>query len=106
VKDFSTDYEQVDHRWIDDDVIRGFFGAGHFKLSQFKNNQVFDFEGIKGRLLSSSYAPEAGHPKYEPMLAELDRIFQGYQIEGKVDIEYVTQMYYGRLNRDGKQDVS
>jgi SAM-dependent methyltransferase len=98
LKDYSTDYEQVDHRRIDDDVIRDFFGSDQFRLNQFKNVQVFDYEGVKGRLLSSSYAPEEGRPNYEPMLAELERIFQAYQDEGRVVFEYVTQMYYGQLN--------
>jgi len=98
LKEYSTDYEQVDHRRIDDDVISDFFGSDDFRLKQFKNIQVFDFEGVKGRLLSSSYAPEEGHPNYEPMLAELERIFQAYQNDGKVVFEYVTQMYYGRLS--------
>lgn len=98
LKDYSTDYEQVDHRRIDAAVIGDFFGGDNFKLKQFKNVQVFDYEGLKGRLLSSSYAPEAGHPNYEPMLEELQRIFQAHQSEGKVDFEYVTQMYYGQLS--------
>jgi SAM-dependent methyltransferase len=98
LKDYSTDYEQVDHRRIDEDVIRDFFGSDDFRLKRFKNVQVFDYEGLKGRLLSSSYAPEEGHPNYEPMLAELERIFQTYQDEGKVVFEYVTQMYYGQLS--------
>jgi ubiquinone/menaquinone biosynthesis C-methylase UbiE len=93
-----TDYEQVDHRRIDAAVIREFFGSDNFRLKQFKNVQVFDYEGVKGRLLSSSYAPEEGHPKYEPMMAELQRIFQAHQAEGKVIFEYVTQMYYGQLS--------
>jgi SAM-dependent methyltransferase len=98
LKDYSTDYEQVDHRRIDDDVIRDFFGSNDFRLKQFKNAQVFDYEGVKGRLLSSSYAPEEGYPNYEPMLAELERVFRTYQDEGLVVFEYVTQMYYGQLN--------
>ncbi|HKC89042.1 MAG TPA: class I SAM-dependent methyltransferase, partial [Blastocatellia bacterium] len=97
LKDYSTDYEQVDHRRFDEDVIRDFFGSDDFRLKQFKNVQVFDYKGLKGRLLSSSYAPEEGRPNYEPMLAELERIFQAYQDEGKVVFEYVTQMYYGQL---------
>src|SRR5262249_10945987 len=88
LKDYSTDYEQVDHRRIDDYVIRDFFGSGRFRLKQFNNAQVFDYEGVKGRLLSSSYAPEEGHPNYEPALAELERVFQAYQDEGKVVFEY------------------
>jgi ubiquinone/menaquinone biosynthesis C-methylase UbiE len=95
---YSTDYKQVDHRRIDDDVIRDFFGSDQFKLKQVKNSQVFDYDGLKGRLLSSSYAPEEGHPNYEPMLAELERIFQAYQVEGKVVFEYMTLMYYGQLS--------
>jgi SAM-dependent methyltransferase len=98
LKDYSADYEQVDHRRIDDDVIRDFFGTDRFRLKHFNNSQVFDYEGVKGRLLSSSYAPEEGHPNYEPMLAELERIFQVYQDEGKVVFEYMTQMYDGQLN--------
>ena len=98
LKDYSTDYEKVDHRRIDDEVIREFFGSDHFRLKQFDNSQVFDYEGVRGRLLSSSYAPEEGHPSYEPMIAELGRIFQAYQNEGRVVFEYVTQMYYGRLS--------
>ncbi len=98
LKDYSTDYEQVDHRRVDEEAIRDFFGSDDFNLKQFKNVQVFDYEGVKGRLLSSSYAPEEGHPNYEPALAELERIFQAYQDEGRVVFEYITQMYYGRLS--------
>ena len=50
-----------------------------------------------GRTLSSSYVPEAAHPNYQPMLAELERIFQTRQQEGKVEVEYVTLMHYGQL---------
>lgn len=98
LKDYSTDYEQVDHRRIDAGVIRDFFGGDNFGLKQFRNVQVFDHEGVKGRLLSSSYAPEAGHPNYEPMLKELERIFQAHQDEGKIVFEYVTQLYYGQFD--------
>jgi hypothetical protein len=78
-------------------VIRDFFGSDQFRLKQFNNIQVFDYGGVKGRLLSSSYAPEEGHPNFEPMIAELERIFQAYQNEDRVVVEYITQMYYGQL---------
>src|SRR5262245_3317818 len=41
LKDYSTDYEQVDHRRIDEDVIRDSFGSDDFRLKQFINVQVF-----------------------------------------------------------------
>jgi hypothetical protein len=32
------------------------------------------------------------------MIVELERIFQTHQREGKVEVEYVTLMYYGQLS--------
>ena len=52
---------------------------------------------LRGRLLSSSYAPAAGHPKHEPMLAELRRIFDRHAENGRVRFEYDTHVYYGQL---------
>jgi hypothetical protein len=48
-------------------------------------------------LLSSSYAPQAGHPSHAPMLKELQRIFDAYQSGGKVRMEYDTKLYFGQL---------
>jgi hypothetical protein len=57
---------------------------------------VFDWVGLKGRLLSSSYAPNAGHPGHQPMLDALDRLFREHQRDGRVRFEYDTQIYWGR----------
>jgi hypothetical protein len=62
----------------------------------FANSQYFDYEGLKGRLLSSSYAPLAGHPNYEPMLDHLKTIFEAPQAEGRIEFKYITRVYYGR----------
>jgi SAM-dependent methyltransferase len=94
---FATDYEAVNHKRMDAAVLAGFFGAGGFKSRAFPNRQDFDLEGLRGRLLSSSYIPEAGHPEHEPMLRELERIFREHQENGRVAIEYETAMHYGRL---------
>jgi hypothetical protein len=68
-----------------------------FKTRSFDNHQRFDFAGVQGRLLSSSYAPEAGHPNHAPMLAELASIFNAYQQDGEIVFEYDTRVYYGQL---------
>jgi len=95
--DFSTDYEQVNHRRADDPkTVREFFGSQP-RLKSFPYSQVFDFEGLKGRLLSSSYAPEAGQPKHEEMLARLRDIFDRHQHDGRVVFEYDTRVHYGRM---------
>jgi hypothetical protein len=56
-----------------------------------------DFDALRGRLLSSSYAPAAGHPNHGPMLADLRKIFDSHAVSGRVRFEYETHVYYGRL---------
>jgi len=53
---------------------------------------------LSGRLRSSSYAPSAEHPQFEPMMEELRRIFEAHQVDGKVRMEYRTRVYTGRLD--------
>ena len=97
LEQFGTDYAQAHHRRDDKpEVIRAFFGAEP-RFKNFHNVQQFDFEGLKGRLLSSSYAPVEGQPKYEEMLVELKRIFDAHQQNGMVAFEYDTHVYYGRM---------
>ena len=95
--DFGTDYADACHRRTDKpETIRAFFGSEP-RFKNFHNVQQFDFEGLKGRLLSSSYAPEAGHPKFEEMLTALKRMFDARQQNGHVAFEYDTHVYYGHL---------
>jgi SAM-dependent methyltransferase len=94
---YAVDYAAVNHKQIDEAVLDDFFAAGGFKTATFANRQILDFEGLKGRLLSSSYTPEPGHPSHEPMLEHLRAIFAAHQNHGKVAFEYDTIVFYGRL---------
>ncbi len=97
LRTYSTEYAQVDHKQVDLDIIQAAFPTAVFKTRSFNNQQRFDFEGVKGRLLSSSYAPEDGHPNHAPMLAELAAIFEAYQQNGEIVFEYDTRVTYGQL---------
>ncbi len=96
LRKYSPEYPRVDHRNVDDHVIDATFPSFRFHLKSFENRQVFDFDGVQGRLLSSSYAPEAGHPNHAPMLDALAAIFDQYQLDGRVSFDYETKVYYGR----------
>ena len=98
LRGYSSEYETLNHRQVDQATIAAFFAAGTFRSATFENRQVFDFEGVKGRLLSSSYTPEPGHPHHQPMLDELARMFHDHQDNGTVAFEYDTNVYYGRLH--------
>lgn len=97
---FGTDYAQINHRnaqTLDRQAITAFFGQSDWQLRTLPNFQMFDYEGLQGRLLSSSYAPLAGHPNHEPMLTRLREIFAGYEEQGAVKFEYETQIYFSPL---------
>ncbi|HKW29586.1 MAG TPA: class I SAM-dependent methyltransferase [Verrucomicrobiae bacterium] len=98
LRTYGTDYEAVNHKHTDAKMIRSFFGVNGCELANFPNRQVFDWDGLKGRLLSSSYAPEPGHPQHAPMLKALNSLFSGYQTSGTVVFEYDTLVYYAQLS--------
>jgi SAM-dependent methyltransferase len=94
---FGTDYERIDHKQLGPEGFEAFFG-GSYESRRFDNHQVFDLEGLRGRLLSSSYTPPPGHPDHEPMLAELRRLFDRHQQDGQVRLEYDTELHLGPLS--------
>jgi SAM-dependent methyltransferase len=94
---YATDDARLRYKQVYDTTLADFYGVHGFKSRTFSHRQDFDYAGVQGRLLSSSYTPEAGHLNHEPMLAELSRIFRAHQINGRVTLEYTTRMYYGRL---------
>ena len=95
--EYATDYRRVDHANVTESVIAEFFDPAPFGLRVFPNRQVFEYEALEGRLLSSSYAPAAGHPNHAPMLAALRATFDRHNQGGTVAFAYDTQVYFGRL---------
>jgi SAM-dependent methyltransferase len=94
---YGTDYEQVRHEHTTDNIDR-FFAPSPFETRVFDMRQEFGYAELEGRLLSSSYSPMPGHPKYEPMLQELQRIFEAYGKNERVSMDYLTRMYHGHLS--------
>jgi len=92
----ATDYSKVDHKQIDDDVVKEFFGFEPAKKT-FPSSQDFDFQGLKGRLLSSSYAPEPGQRGHYEMLHDLEKLFKARQENGRIRFIYDTVLYCGKL---------
>lgn len=93
----GNDYVKVDHRNIDTEHIAAFYNPEPVHLETFANKQVFDFEGLKGRLLSSSYMPARDEEGYEPMINDLQALFDKFQQDGAIIINYDTKVYSGKL---------
>lgn len=93
--EYGTDYDQVRHE-IAYESIEHFF-EGTQQEARFENRQVFDFDGVRGRLLSSSYAPAADNPRREPMLRDLQFLFDKHNHNGRVSFDYAVRMFFGQL---------
>lgn len=97
---YGTDYAEVSVKYADEKVMSEFFDRDGFKSATFDNPQTFDFESLKGRLLSSSYTPEEGHANFRPMLDELERIFRAHSERGAVVFEHDTKVFYGKVGQN------
>jgi len=95
LRTYGTDYEDVRQRGMTL-ALEGFFPR-LFQTREFEYKQTFDYAGLEGRLLSSSYVPQKDHPKYDAMLRELRRIFDAHQVNGQVSFDYDTRVHYGQL---------
>jgi SAM-dependent methyltransferase len=94
---FGTDFRSVT-REISDSQVEDFFSNASYRLARFEYRQIFDFEGLKGRVLSASFAPQPGESNYDEMIDELRRVFDANQENGTVTFDYDTEVHYGRLD--------
>lgn len=105
---FSDDYEQLVVKYGTDysevqrlgRIFEGleFFSPYACDKRTVPNYQEFDYESLEGRLLSSSYAPQRGDPSFDPMIADLKRLFEKHEHSGRVRMEYDTNIYFGKLS--------
>lgn len=93
---FGTDYEEVTVRIFDPQRLGSYLRAGYAAF-RFANSQTFEFEGLRGRVLSSSYSPAPDHPNHKPMVDELRTLFDRHQEDGTVSFLYETELYIGRI---------
>jgi hypothetical protein len=94
---YAIDYATVNHKNIPEEKIGAFFDPQPFHLRIAGNEQVFDWDGLKGRVLSSSYMPDEQNSIYEKMLVDLKAIFESYQEGGRVRVNYLTKGYVGKM---------
>jgi SAM-dependent methyltransferase len=94
---YATDYTIVAHNKVANyGALERFYSPSPMQFIVQHTRQQFDFEGLRGRLLSSSYAPREGIAA-EAMLRELPELFSKYAEHGRVIFEYETKIYCGHL---------
>lgn len=94
--EYGTDYREVSAKYMEEASLATLYGGAEVRTRSFDNEQVFDFEGLRGRLTSSSYAPQPDHPSFGPMTAALEALFRRHERAGRVVVAYDTKVFYGR----------
>jgi ubiquinone/menaquinone biosynthesis C-methylase UbiE len=74
------------------DVLLTWPGLEHAGLVEFAHSQKLDREGLRGRALSASYAPKSADAR-STLCDELDRLFDRFQIDNRVELQYRTPVY-------------
>jgi SAM-dependent methyltransferase len=94
---WGIDYREVHARHAAPGPLETFFGTTPERRVIAGHRQELDRAALRARLLSSSYTPAEGHPDRSPMLAALDDVFDAHEDDGRVTLEYETEVYLGRL---------
>jgi len=94
----GTDYAKVRDSHLDEDRLAAFFAPNAMCSAAFENAQHLTHEGLMGRVLSSSYMPQPGHPQYEAMSRSVEAHFARHQTDGHVRMKYDCIVCYGQLS--------
>ena len=99
LRQYANDYEQVTHKYLASyEALQRFFAPNEVQLIKQRNEQRLDFDGLRGRLLSSSYIPNSGD-KHDAMIAALPKLFSAHAVDDRVVLEYDTKIFCGHLDR-------
>lgn len=95
--EYGNDYANSNAQKLDNVAMDTFFKGQAIKTAVFKNIQYFNWEGFKGRLLSTSFIPGSEHAKYNSMIEQLKNIFLKYEKNGVIEFLYRTNLYYSQI---------
>ena len=93
---YASDYGNVRHENIDAKELSDFFKK-EYGSATFPNIQIFDFDGLRGRMLSASYMPSETDPIYDQMNEELQVLFAKHNENGKIKVLYDTNIFFSQV---------
>jgi SAM-dependent methyltransferase len=94
----GTDYAKVRDSHLDVDRLTVFFAPNAMRSATFENAQRLTLEGLMGRVLSSSYMPQPGHPRHEAMSRSVAAHFAEHRADNHVRMKYDCVVCYGQLS--------
>jgi SAM-dependent methyltransferase len=91
------EYCAFGRRHVTNDDIGQFFAPEPCEVVHFPNNQLLDREAFIGRVLSSSYVPNAGKPGHEAVMEKFRKFFDDYAKDGRIEVPYQTRVLFARV---------
>lgn len=77
---------------VDNEILSSLFKE-NYDLYSIETKQIFDLDGLIGRMMSISYSPPKGHPKHQKFIGEIKNLFQKEEKKGSVEFLYETVTY-------------
>jgi SAM-dependent methyltransferase len=97
LREFGIDYMAVKGQHMGRKRLAAFFAPERMSCASFENAQSFDYEGLEGRILSSSYMPQPGQARFAEMQAVARRLFSETQRDGAVTMVHDCVVCFSRL---------
>ena len=94
--DLAPEYSVSNHRDTPRQRMELLFSPEPMISKSFTYEQKFDWDGLKGRALSSSYVPTAGEAN-AAFLDGLRKLFETEQTDGTVSFLYESEVHYGTV---------
>lgn len=96
--DFGIDYKAVKEQHVGRKRLAQFFAPSPMKCESLLNAQPLTLEALQGRVLSSSYIPQPGDPRFPPMNAALEKLFADHARDGAVTMIHDCMVCWGQLS--------
>ena len=96
----DQEYQKVAEKNTRPETINGFLGNGaSLAQARFPNLQSYTWDQLRGRALSSSYAPLPSDQRHGWFVQALRALFERHQENGVLAFPYETNLYWGQLVR-------
>lgn len=95
--DYGVEYHAVKDLYLNREKLAAFFAPSAMRYVTLPNHQFLALDGLRGRVLSSSYMPQPGDASYPATTDAVDALFARHERDGVVRMEYETAICCGLL---------
>ncbi|MGC2298576.1 MAG: class I SAM-dependent methyltransferase [Acidobacteriaceae bacterium] len=95
--EFGIDYSAVKLQHVGRKRLAEFFAPSPMQCETLPNSQALTLDALEGRILSASYMPQPGQPRFGEMRAAVERLFAKTESGGVVTMEHDCVICCGRV---------